>query len=412
MLAGERDFARAAAGALALVMSAAHAGSGVLFLFNEKLALLESVAARGFTVFPPTAIFPLLPQDIRQLLSAPGARRIGRRHGEMSLDLKGSISESWIRCVAPLNVRGQLVGALMLGACEGGAAYTDDVLNQIDEIAPYIAMAIRNHQLASRLEQTTRENLRLLSLAHSCWEEALTAFAATIDVKGAEMQGHSSRVGRYSAGLAEAVGLSATEINEIRAAGYLHDIGKVTVDNHIFSKAAALEPLEFEEMANHTIAGHRIVSSVQFPWPHIPEVVRSHHERADGSGYPDQLLNDDVSLPVRIVAVADMFDAMLSDRPYRRRHSLAATAAELSRMAPSKLDSDVVHGLLVQLRRDAAARISPPRPWAATQAAPRSPFLDPGVSPDVSPTDIDHLVAELNHRTHFGRAHFGRAYLS
>jgi HD-GYP domain-containing protein (c-di-GMP phosphodiesterase class II) len=135
-------------------------------------------------------------------------------------------------------------------------------------------------------------------------------------------------------------------------------------------------------------------------------VVRSHHERADGSGYPDQLRSDEVSMPVRIVAVADMFDAMLSDRPYRKRHSLAETAAELGRLAPSKLDTDVVHSLLVQLRRDAAALMSPPRPWAAI-AIPektRKPFLDPGVSCDISPIDIDHMVAELHHRAHYGRA--------
>jgi len=178
----------------------------------------------------------------------------------------------------------------------------------------------------------------------------------------------------------------------------------VTVDNHIFSKAAALEPVEFQEMANHTVLGHRIVSSVQFPWPHIPQAKRSHHKRADGSGYPDQLRSDEVSMPVRIVAVADMFDAMLSDRPYRKRHSLAETAAELGRLAPSKLDTDVVHALLVQLRRDAAALMSPARPWAAIQEKTRKPFLDPSVACDISPIDIDHMVAELNHRAHFGRA--------
>ena len=83
-------------------------------------------------------------------------------------------------------------------------------------------------------------------------------------------------------------------------------------------------------MADHTVQGHRIVSTVQFPWPNIPEVVRSHHERADGSGYPDRLHNDEVSLPVKIVAVADTFDAMLSERPYRKKLSLGEAAAQLA----------------------------------------------------------------------------------
>jgi putative nucleotidyltransferase with HDIG domain len=407
VLTGERDLERTAAGALSIVMPTVGAGSGAVFRFSEKPDLLASVAARGFRVFPHSLIFPLLPQDVGQLLEAPGPQRIGRENVGLFPSVTGNVSGAWFRCIAPLKVRGKLIGALLLGEREGGAEYTAEILSYIGDIAPFIALAVYNHQFANWLEDATRENLRLIASVHACWDEALAGFAATIDAKGAEMQGHSLRVGRYSAGLAAALGMSATEVKEIRAAGYLHDIGKVTVDNHIFSKAAALEPVEFQAMANHTVVGHRIVSRVHFPWPHIPEVVRSHHERADGSGYPDNLRNDEVSMPVRIVAVADMFDAMLNDRPYRKRHSLAETAAELSRLAPTKLDIEVVHALLVQLRRDAAALLSPPRPWAAVQEEIRRPFLDPGVPCNVSPADIDHLLAEVNHR-----AHFGRVYLS
>jgi hypothetical protein len=133
-------------------------------------------------------------------------------------------------------------------------------------------------------------------------------------------------------------------------------------------------------------------------------VVRSHHERSDGSGYPDRLHNDEVSLPVKIVAVADTLDAMLSDRPYRKRLSLGETAAQLSWLAPAKLDADVVHSLLVQLRRDATVLMAPPRPWASAQEKARKPFLDPSVACNIAPTDIDHLVSELNYRTHRGKA--------
>jgi putative nucleotidyltransferase with HDIG domain len=254
------------------------------------------------------------------------------------------------------------------------------------------------------LEERTAENLKLIASVHSFWDDALAAFAATIDVKSKEMQGHSLRVGRYAAGIAEALGMNSSETGEMRAAGYLHDIGKVTVDKHIFTKPGALEPLEFQEMADHTVLGHRIVSTVQFPWPNIPEVVRSHHERADGSGYPDKLHNEDVSMPVRIVAVADTFDAMLSERPYRKCMSLGEAAAQLSWLAPSKLDADVVHALLVQLRRDAVAMMSPPRPWAPQPERGRKPFLDAIHPCNISPTDIDHLVSDLNHRSHRGKA--------
>lgn len=404
VLTGERDLTHTAGSALEIVMAAAQAASGAIFRFQEKPAMLSSIAAAGFVVFPEVAVFPLLARHVHALTAAQGAQKLLRERSDTFLSSNGNISSVWFRCIVPLKVRAKLVGALMLGERESGADYTPELLKQLADLAPFIALAIHNHQLLQSLEERTADNLKLIASVHSFWDDALAAFAATIDVKSKEMQGHSLRVGRYAAGMAEALGLNQTEASEMRAAGYLHDIGKVTVDKHIFTKPGALEPLEFQEMADHTVLGHRIVSTVQFPWPHVPEVVRSHHERADGSGYPDRLHNEEVSVPVRVVAVADTFDAMLSDRPYRKRLTLGEAAAQLSWLAPAKLDADVVHALLVQLRRDAVAQMSPPpRPWAAQQERSRKPFLDPSISCNISPTDIDHLVSDLNHRTTRGR---------
>ena len=363
--------------------------------------MLASIAASGFVVFPQTAVFPLLPKHVHALTNTPGPQRISRERCDTFLSSTGNISSVWFRCVAPLRVRGKLIGALLLGEREAGAEYTPEILKQVGDLAPFIALAIYNYQLMMSLEERTSENLKLVASVHSFWDDALAAFAATIDVKSIQMRGHSLRVGRYAAGMAEALGMSVAETSEMRAAGYLHDIGKVTVDKHLFSKAGALEPGEFQEMADHTVQGHRIVSTVQFPWPRIPEVVRSHHERADGSGYPDHLHGDEMSTPVKIVAVADTFDAMLSDRPYRKKLSLGEAAAQVSWLAPSKLDGDVVHALLVQLRRDAVSHVSPPRPWSRDKS--RKMFLDPEVACNISPPDIDHMVSELNRRMTRGR---------
>ncbi len=403
VLTGERDLAHTAKGALEVVMAAIRASSGALFRFQEKPAMLASIAAQGFVVFPQTAVFPLLPKHVHALTNTPGPQRISRERCDTFLSSTGNISSVWFRCIAPLRVHGKLIGALLLGEREEGVEYTPEVLKQIGDLAPFIALAIHNHQLMMSLEERTADNLKLIASVRSFWDEALAAFAATIDVKSVQMQGHSLRVGRYAAGIAESLGVTAAEVHEMRAAGYLHNIGMVTVDKHLFSKPGALEPGEFLEMADHTVQGHRIVSTVQFPWPKIPEVVRSHHERADGSGYPDHLHNDEVSMPVKIVAVADTFDAMLSDRPYRKKLTLGEAAAQLSWLAPSKLDGEVVHALLVQLRRDAGSRVSPPRPWSTTQDKTRKMFLDPAVACNISPPDIDHMVSELNRRITRGR---------
>ena len=177
---------------------------------------------------------------------------------------------------------------------------------------------------------------------HGFYDNALEAFATAIDVKHVNIHGHSLRVGRYAAAIGEAMGMEAGEVAALRSAGYLHDIGKVAVDRRLFGKPGALNPEEFREMADHTVVGHQIVSSVEFPWPKIPEAVRWHHERSDGSGYPDALVGDDLPMPVRIMALADTFDAMTSARPYREPLSLGSALSDLVRMAPQKYDPNVV----------------------------------------------------------------------
>jgi len=124
-----------------------------------------------------------------------------------------------------LKVHGKLIGALLLGEREEGSEYTPEILKQIGDLAPFIALAMYNHQLMMSLEERTADNLKLIASVHSFWDDALAAFAATIDVKTVQMHGHSLRVGRYAAGIAESMGMSAAETSEMRAAGYLHNIG-------------------------------------------------------------------------------------------------------------------------------------------------------------------------------------------
>ena len=143
-------------------------------------------------------------------------------------------------------------------------------------------------------------------------------------------------------------------------------------------------------MADHTIVGHKIVAGVEFPWPHIPEVVRSHHERADGSGYPDHLRGDEIPLTVRVIGLADSFDAMTSDRSYRHSLSLGETLTQIVRATPLRYDFEAVQALLVQLRRDSAG--------AQT-------FLDPHIPMTVGPRDLDQLAADLNFRINQGRVY-------
>jgi putative nucleotidyltransferase with HDIG domain len=387
-MTAEREFSQTARAMVAALLQASGASEAVLFTFNDKPSLLTSIASDGFALMPDPAVIPLLPKHVHALTSARGPVVLVHGAYETFLTSNGNVAPELFRCLAPLKVSGKLVGVVALGSRENDAPYDKEELEALDLLCNYVALAIQNHVLSQTLAQRVSENLRLLASLHGFYDTALEAFAAAIDVKHVNIHGHSIRVGRYAAAMGEAMGMDPAETAALRSAGYLHDIGKVAVDKRLFSKPTVLDADEFREMADHTVVGHQIVSGVQFPWPRIPEIVRWHHERADGSGYPDGLGTDDVPLGVRIIGLADTFDAMTSERPYRDPISVGSTLSEIVRLAPQKFDPNAVQALLVQVRRDAVG-------------SNRTPLLSRPV--DIAPSDIDHLAATLQHKVSHGR---------
>jgi putative nucleotidyltransferase with HDIG domain len=389
-LTAEQEFKQTAQTMLSALMHTCSASEGVLFVFIEKPSMLNSVAAQGFALIPDPSVIPLLPRHEHALSSMQGAVLLSTNSYDTYLSANGNVAPELFKCLAPLKVSGKLVGAVALGRRDGDSQYDEDGLQSLDLLCHYVALAVQNHALTQTLAQRVSENLRLMASLHGFYDNALEAFAAAIDVKHVNIHGHSLRVGRYASGIGDALGMDVNEVAALRSAGYLHDIGKVAVDKRLFGKPSSLDPEEFQEMADHTTVGHQIVTGVQFPWPQIPEIVRWHHERADGSGYPDGLQNEDVPMPVRVIALADTFDAMTSPRPYREPISLGATLNEIVRITPQKFDPNAVHALLVQIRRDAVG-------------SNQIPFLEDRSAGNLGPTDIDHLAATLQHKINNGR---------
>ena len=389
-ISAQRDFAQSARAMLSALLQAGGAQEAVLFILSEKPSLLSSIAAEGFALMPDPAVIPLLPKHVHALSNAEGPILLSSGSYETYLSSNGNVAPELFKCIAALRVGGKLVGVVALGRREGDAPYDAEELDALDLLCNYVGLAIQNYMLSQNLAQRVSENLRLLASLHGFYDNALQAFAAAIDVKHVNIHGHSLRVGRYAAAIGEAMGQDAASVAALRSAGYLHDIGKVAVDKRLFGKPTALDPDEFREMADHTIVGHQIVHGVQFPWPSVPEIVRWHHERGDGSGYPDGLQMDEVPVPVRIVALADTFDAMTSERPYREPLSLGSTLNEIVRLTPQKFDANVVQALLVQIRRDAVG-------------SNRTPFLENPSTLNIAPSDIDHLAANLQHRITRGK---------
>ncbi len=383
-LTADRDFRQTARTMLAAIMEAAGAREAVLFSFGERPSMLSSVDAQGFALLPDPSLIPLLPRHVHSLTAAAGPLLLNSSTYDAFLSSNGNVAPELFKCICPLKVRGKLVGVIALGRRAGDAPYEEDALDAFQILSHYVALAVQNHTLGQTLEKRVSENVRLLASLHGFYDNALEAFATAIDVKHVNIHGHSLRVGRYAQGIGEALGMGPSDVASLRSAAYLHDIGMVAVDKRLFEKAAKLDALESREMRDHTIIGHQIVSQVQFPWPQIPEIVRWHHERADASGYPDGLHGDEIPVAVRIVAVADAFDAMISDRPYRERLSVGAALQELTRMTPEKYDAQVLQALMIQVRRDAVG-------------TNRVQLLEPDLM-NLSAVDVDQLASTLQHK--------------
>jgi putative nucleotidyltransferase with HDIG domain len=171
--------------------------------------------------------------------------------------------------------------------------------------------------------------------------DTVTSLAFAIDAKDHYTQGHSQKVSAYAALIAEALGLNDLEIEEIRLGGVLHDIGKVAIPENILNKNGPLNPDEWETMKSHVTFGAKILEPLT-PLARIRDMVEHHHEFFDGSGYPHALSGEQIPLGARIIAVADAYDTITSDRTYKKARAAAEALAELERCANAQFDANVV----------------------------------------------------------------------
>lgn len=178
----------------------------------------------------------------------------------------------------------------------------------------------------------------------------LEAFAAAVDAKDQITHDHVKRVQVYAEGMARLLGLEEQEIRALHAGALLHDIGKLAVPDYILNKPGKLTAAEFDRMKIHTIVGAQILERINFPYPLVP-VVRHHHERWDGRGYPDGLKGEDIPLTARILTVVDCFDALREDRQYRKGLSREDAIALIKRDSGSFYDPKIVDLFIENLPR-------------------------------------------------------------
>jgi HD-GYP domain-containing protein (c-di-GMP phosphodiesterase class II) len=178
---------------------------------------------------------------------------------------------------------------------------------------------------------------------------SIEALVQALEARDSYTKGHSERVNKYSMAIGRRLGLSEHALEILHDASLLHDIGKIGVYDRILLKPASLNAEEFALMKSHPDLAAGILSSLSFLEEHLP-LIQHHHERQDGSGYPLGLKGDEIPLGARIIQVADTWDAMTSDRPYRRRMSTEVAVAELIKAANTQLDKDCVEAFIEWLK--------------------------------------------------------------
>jgi putative nucleotidyltransferase with HDIG domain len=250
---------------------------------------------------------------------------------------------------APLVSREKVLGLVYLDSRDEKKPFTSSDLNLLNALASKAATAVDNARLY--------ENLRNL------FYNTVETLIRTMQAKDKYTSGHSTRVSRFSLLIAEKLGLNTKDKHQLYLAAVLHDIGKIGLPDKLLLRPGKLTSEEMERVREHPQLGVSMIKSLGEMHPIVPLILH-HHEAFDGSGYPDGLAGEEIPLMSRIVAVADTYDAITSDRPYRKGRSQAEAIKELKRVAGTKLDPKIVSAFLEVLEE-----ISPKKPLEQPSAS-------------------------------------------
>ncbi len=267
------------------------------------------------------ALLPLEGEEIQPL-------RLGQLEHDPDVETEvGALFAAGLTIVCPVVMKGRLVAILAVGEKVSGQEFTTNDLDMLRVLSESACMAIENARLYKDLQEAYVSTVRLL--------------VSRIEEKDPYTHGHTERVAEYSVAIAKEMGFIPEEIQRIQFGAFLHDIGKVHTEDHVLHKPGALSEEEWRMVKMHPVRGAEMVKGVRF-LERVVDVIRHHHERVDGKGYPDGLKGDQISLAAKIVNVADAFDAMTTDRPYRSGLTVEQAVAQLTEKAGSQFAAEIV----------------------------------------------------------------------
>lgn len=251
---------------------------------------------------------------------------------------ESSLSEGYTSHIAlPLSDNKHTFGTLSIYSSQKETFDTEEVY-LLEELTNDLAYGIMN--LRTRAEHERHETLLRQSL-----EQSVQTIAATLEARDPYTAGHQRRVAELSTAIAREMGLPEEQIQGIHFAAIIHDLGKIHIPAEILSKPSRLTDIEYLLIQTHPQEGYNILREVKFPWP-IADIILQHHERLDGSGYPQGLSGDQILLESKIIGVADMVEAMSSHRPYRPGMGIEPTLDEIRRSRGKEYDANVVDACL------------------------------------------------------------------
>ncbi len=233
-------------------------------------------------------------------------------------------------CV-PLIFQNAIIGALAINNREREGSFSEEEMIILSNISAQVALAIMNAKLNADTQKS--------------YLETITALALAVEARDMYSRGHSDRVGDYAVKIAAQLGLGDEKIKIVKDAAQLHDVGKIGISDDILKKPAELNGYEWEIMRQHPVIGEGIIIPLR-GFSVLRDPIRHHHEWLNGEGYPDHLRGDAISIEAKILAVADSFDAMTTDRPYRKAMSHQQAKEELLRCQGTRYDHSIVEALI------------------------------------------------------------------
>ena len=249
-----------------------------------------------------------------------------------------------IELLVPLKNNGHLAGMLLLGNKISRQPYSKEERRLLEMVSADVAVSIDNANLYENMKQKQSELQKAM-------DGVIHAVSLVVESRDPYTAGHQRRVAELARTIAKEMGLSEWQMMGIHVAGLLHDVGKVAVPSEILSKPGKISENEFNIIKNHCQVGYEILERIDFPWP-VTRAILQHHERLDGSGYPQGLSGEDIILDARILGVADVVEAMSSHRPYRPALGLDSALKEISQASGILYDTEVVEACLALLKKN------------------------------------------------------------